>query len=456
MLLRTPTLQAYRTDRFEGWLKQPADTGPGAVHQHVAELRQPLGDRRRAARRSRQPNRRRPGRPRRPTSSATAGSRPPARLPSHPPPTSVAPPSATAESSTADESDDGGSNTGLIIGIVIAPLSLPASGPTSMKRRRIGRRPRVMSTRLTAAEARCTLDSSSAGCSARSGRSSSCWSSTSSCSGSSATTRSASCSAAATSRPSRSRPSASSSTSTARSSSSSSPTCKQTLSGNLGDSILSGRPVTDRDPRGDVADDHARRHVDGVLDVDRDHVRDLRRVAPPQQVRRRGHDVLACSRTRCRTSGSACCLLSLFAVQLGWFPTGGFEDAGSTKTGLAALLDQLHHMFLPALTLTLAYIGEYMIVMRSSLIDTLSEDYLQLAQRQGSARLPRAPQARGAERVAAGREPVGAQLRLHPVGRDRGRGDLLVAGSRPGDRSRPSAGPTTRCCKGCSCCSAPR
>ena len=76
-------------------------------------------------------------------------------------------------------------------------------------------------------------------------------------------------------------------------------------------------------------------------------------------------------------------LLSAFAVQLGWFPTGGFEDAGSTKTGLAALFDQLHHMFLPALTLTLAYIGEYMIVMRSSLIDTLNEDYLQLARAKG-------------------------------------------------------------------------
>ena len=76
-------------------------------------------------------------------------------------------------------------------------------------------------------------------------------------------------------------------------------------------------------------------------------------------------------------------LLSLFAVQLGWFPTGGFEDAGSTKSGLAALLDQLHHMFLPALTLTLAYIGEYMIIMRSSMIDTLNEDYLQLARAKG-------------------------------------------------------------------------
>ena len=49
----------------------------------------------------------------------------------------------------------------------------------------------------------------------------------------------------------------------------------------------------------------------------------------------------------------------------------------------AALLDQAHHMALPCLTLTLAYIGEYMIVMRSSLLDTVNEDYLQLARAKG-------------------------------------------------------------------------
>ncbi|MGB0113327.1 MAG: ABC transporter permease [Ilumatobacteraceae bacterium] len=76
-------------------------------------------------------------------------------------------------------------------------------------------------------------------------------------------------------------------------------------------------------------------------------------------------------------------LLAFFAVRLGWFPTGGFEDAGSTASGLPALLDQLHHMVLPAMTLTLAYIGEYMIVMRSSILDTVREDYLQLARAKG-------------------------------------------------------------------------
>lgn len=76
-------------------------------------------------------------------------------------------------------------------------------------------------------------------------------------------------------------------------------------------------------------------------------------------------------------------LLSVFAVSLGWFPTGGFESAGSTATGLAAFADQLHHMVLPALTLTLAYVGEYVIVTRSSILDTVGEDYLQLARAKG-------------------------------------------------------------------------
>lgn len=76
-------------------------------------------------------------------------------------------------------------------------------------------------------------------------------------------------------------------------------------------------------------------------------------------------------------------LLGVFSVRFGLFPTGGLEDPGSTATGLAQLLDQAHHMALPAITLTLAYLGEYAIVMRSSMLDTVREDYLQLARAKG-------------------------------------------------------------------------
>lgn len=75
--------------------------------------------------------------------------------------------------------------------------------------------------------------------------------------------------------------------------------------------------------------------------------------------------------------------LGLFSVQLGIFPTGGLQDAGTTATGLSLLLDQLHHMALPCLVLAIAYVGEYAIVMRSSMLDTVREDYLQLARAKG-------------------------------------------------------------------------
>ena len=39
--------QAYRTDRFEGWLHQPAEIGPVLFTQHVADVLQPDADRRR-------------------------------------------------------------------------------------------------------------------------------------------------------------------------------------------------------------------------------------------------------------------------------------------------------------------------------------------------------------------------------------------------------------------------
>jgi peptide/nickel transport system permease protein len=76
-------------------------------------------------------------------------------------------------------------------------------------------------------------------------------------------------------------------------------------------------------------------------------------------------------------------LLSVFAVALGWFPVGGIEDPTGDPDGLGHLLDQARHMVLPALTLTLAYLGEYALVMRSSLLDTMREDYLVLARAKG-------------------------------------------------------------------------
>jgi peptide/nickel transport system permease protein len=65
------------------------------------------------------------------------------------------------------------------------------------------------------------------------------------------------------------------------------------------------------------------------------------------------------------------------------FPTGGYETAGADLTGFAQAVDVLNHMFLPFLTLTVAYLGEYALIMRSSILDVMGEDYVVTARAKG-------------------------------------------------------------------------
>ena len=76
-------------------------------------------------------------------------------------------------------------------------------------------------------------------------------------------------------------------------------------------------------------------------------------------------------------------LLIIFSTQLGWFPSGGFETPDSGLTGLSRLQDIANHLFLPVLTLTLGYIGEYYLLMRSSLLDVLGEEYITTVRAKG-------------------------------------------------------------------------
>lgn len=77
-------------------------------------------------------------------------------------------------------------------------------------------------------------------------------------------------------------------------------------------------------------------------------------------------------------------LILLFANDdvLRLFPTGGYEDI-RPLTGFAHFIDVLNHLFLPWLTLTLAYLGEYYILMRSSLLDVMGEEFITLARAKG-------------------------------------------------------------------------
>lgn len=76
-------------------------------------------------------------------------------------------------------------------------------------------------------------------------------------------------------------------------------------------------------------------------------------------------------------------LLVGFSVVLGWFPIGGMSTIGVSLTGVPALLDYMKHLTLPAMTLTIAYLGEYALVTRSSLVEVMSEDYLTVARAKG-------------------------------------------------------------------------
>jgi peptide/nickel transport system permease protein len=65
-----------------------------------------------------------------------------------------------------------------------------------------------------------------------------------------------------------------------------------------------------------------------------------------------------------------------------FFPSGGYRS-GSDLEGFAYVADVLNHLFLPCLTLTLGYIGEYVIIMRASLIEVMSDDFVQTARAKG-------------------------------------------------------------------------
>ncbi len=77
-------------------------------------------------------------------------------------------------------------------------------------------------------------------------------------------------------------------------------------------------------------------------------------------------------------------LLLLFATGLGWFPSVGMVEVGRTYAGpLDRLADIAWHLALPLATVSLGLVGQYAILMRSSVVETLSEDYITTARAKG-------------------------------------------------------------------------
>ncbi len=73
----------------------------------------------------------------------------------------------------------------------------------------------------------------------------------------------------------------------------------------------------------------------------------------------------------------------LFAVHLQWLPAGGYESIGEGLTGLARAWDIATHFVLPTLTLGLIFLAIYLRIMRASMLEVLTLDFVRTARAKG-------------------------------------------------------------------------
>ncbi|NLP52509.1 ABC transporter permease [Bacillus sp. RO1] len=77
-------------------------------------------------------------------------------------------------------------------------------------------------------------------------------------------------------------------------------------------------------------------------------------------------------------------LVVFFSVTLNLFPTSGMSTAGAVfANSFEKALDVSKHLFLPTLTLALVLIGQFVLIMRNSLLEVLTEDYITTAKAKG-------------------------------------------------------------------------
>jgi peptide/nickel transport system permease protein len=77
-------------------------------------------------------------------------------------------------------------------------------------------------------------------------------------------------------------------------------------------------------------------------------------------------------------------LLLIFASTLHWFPSFGMTTLGITHDSpIAYIADVSAHLVLPVATVALGLIGQYSILMRSSIIETMSDEYITTARAKG-------------------------------------------------------------------------
>lgn len=73
----------------------------------------------------------------------------------------------------------------------------------------------------------------------------------------------------------------------------------------------------------------------------------------------------------------------VFAIYLGWLPAGGFGSIGSGLSGFARVLDIAYYLILPTLTLALIFLATYLRIMRASMLEVATLDFVRTARAKG-------------------------------------------------------------------------
>ena len=79
----------------------------------------------------------------------------------------------------------------------------------------------------------------------------------------------------------------------------------------------------------------------------------------------------------------AALLIKVFSSWLGIFPAFGLVTGGASYTGIAHILDMLHHLILPMIVLVVLSIGSLMRYTRTNMLEVLNSDYIRTARSKG-------------------------------------------------------------------------
>lgn len=78
-------------------------------------------------------------------------------------------------------------------------------------------------------------------------------------------------------------------------------------------------------------------------------------------------------------------LIVFFSLKLDLLPSSGMETIASGKIGLAYVMDVTKHLILPSVTMALYYLAIYTRLMRASMLEVLSLDFVRTARAKGLA-----------------------------------------------------------------------